>query len=142
MNMLMMFILALFLSVMEHIANAQECGYEQVVAPLLKQTNLQLTLLAVDRKPVWNNATRSFEPKDVLPVSLSADGRIFDGTLPVPKILNDSFQLMFEKMNERMKSPLKDSDIAENNYQEKADKIAETLLTKEKIKRGEKLPTI
>lgn len=122
-----------------YIANAQECGYEQVVAPLLKQTNLQLTLLAVERKPVWNNTTRSFEPKDVLPVSLSADGRIFDGTLPVPKLLNESFQLMFEKMNERMKSSLKDSDIAENNYKEKADKIAETLLTKEKIKRGEKI---
>ena len=83
------------------------CGYSQAVSPLRKKESLKVTLLTVERKPVWNHSTQSFEPKDLLPVSISADHRVFDGNLPIPKLLDSSFQIMFQQMLERINEPVK-----------------------------------
>ena len=74
------------------------CGYSQAVSPLRKKESLKMTLLTVERKPVWNNTTQTFEAHDLLPVSISADHRIFDGNLPIPKLVDSSFQQMFQQM--------------------------------------------
>jgi hypothetical protein len=82
------------------------CGYSQAVSPLRKTESLKLTLLTVERKPVWSNTTQSFEAKDMLPVSISADHRIFDGNLPIPKLLDGSFQIAFQKMLQDIGKPV------------------------------------
>ncbi len=82
------------------------CGYSQAVSPLRKKESLKVTLLTVERKPVWNHATQSFEAKDLLPVSISADHRIFDGNLPIPKLLDSSFQTVFQQMLHGLKKPV------------------------------------
>lgn len=73
-------------------------GYTQAVSPLRKQEALKVTLLTIERKPVWNSASEAFEAKDLLPVSVSADHRIFDGNLPIPKLLGNAFQNAFQRM--------------------------------------------
>lgn len=74
-------------------------GYTQSVAPLRKTEAMRFTITEVDRKLVWQKDTQSFEPKDMLPVSISADHRIFDGNSTVPKMVEERFQAMFAKMS-------------------------------------------
>lgn len=59
---------------------------------------MKMVMLQIERKQVWNKSSESFEIQDHLPISISADHRIFDGNLPVPQMLNDSLQNMFQKM--------------------------------------------
>ena len=80
------------------ISNIGFCGYSQCKSPLRNNESMKFTLMEVERKPVWDKETQSFKPEDVLPVSISADHRIFDGNLPVPKMTSEYFNLMFKKM--------------------------------------------
>ncbi len=80
------------------LSNIGFCGYNQSMSPLRCNEALKFTLMEVERKPVWNKETHAFEPVDVLPVSLSADHRIFDGNLPVPRMISECFNTMFNKM--------------------------------------------
>ena len=75
------------------------CGYAQTKSPLRCNESMKFTLLEIERKPVWNHDTHAFEPQDIMPVSVSADHRIFDGNIPVPKIMASYFQTAFIKMN-------------------------------------------
>ena len=53
----------------------------------------------------YAQAKQNFLPQDVLPVSVSADHRIFDGNLPIPKIINKNFHAMFRRMLEQPPLP-------------------------------------
>lgn len=80
------------------LSNIGPWGYTYGQSPLFKNEAMKLVMLQVERRQVWNNKTQAFEIQDHLPLSISADHRLFDGNTPVPQILNDSFQRMFQKM--------------------------------------------
>lgn len=80
------------------ISNIGFCGYSQCMSPLRCNESMKFTLMEVERKPVWNKEKQDFEPQDILPVSISADHRIFDGNIPVPKMNAEYFDTMFAKM--------------------------------------------
>lgn len=88
------------------LSNIGFCGYTQAKSPLRVNEGLKFTLFEVQRKPVWNTQSQSFEPQDILPVSVSADHRIFDGNLPIPKIITKTFHDMFAKMDLKKKGSL------------------------------------
>jgi len=80
------------------LSNIGYCGYTQAKAPLARNESIKFTLMEIEKKPVWNKLTQIFEPQDLLPVSMSADHRVFDGNLPIPKITAHYFEKTFEKM--------------------------------------------
>ena len=80
------------------LSNVGFCGYSQAVSPLRKQESFKFTLLSVEKKLVWNHDSCEFEPRDLLPISVSADHRIFDGNSPLKKLIDNSFQTMFNQM--------------------------------------------
>jgi hypothetical protein len=82
------------------ISNIGANGYVRTKSPLRSNESMKYTLLEVQRKQVWNNQTKTLELLDILPVSISADHRIFDGNLPVPKLVNTLFQQKFREMCE------------------------------------------
>lgn len=112
------------------LSNIGSYGYSQATSPLLKHTGLHILLLAIERKSVWNNATRSFEIKDLLPVSISADSRIFNGLLPIPDLLNKAFQTALQKMEQQSDDPTARETIELSNYQKKIEQLADDLLVK------------
>lgn len=88
------------------LSNIGFCGYQQAKSPLRANEALKFTLLEVERRPVWDKEARQFIAKDILPVSISADHRVFDGNLPIPKLISSTFQEMFKRMKTHEKSPL------------------------------------
>ncbi|CEK11792.1 2-oxo acid dehydrogenase subunit E2 [Legionella hackeliae] len=81
-------------------------GYTGTKSPLRVNEAMKYTILEIERRPVWNKKTHNFEPQDMLPVSISADHRIFDGGSPVPRLVQKYFDEMFAKMlNERSIAP-------------------------------------
>jgi hypothetical protein len=80
------------------LSNIGFCGYSQSMSPLRCNETMKFTLMEVERRPVWDKETQSFKPEDILPVSISADHRLFDGNLPVPKMTSQYFEAMFAKM--------------------------------------------
>lgn len=80
------------------LSNIGFCGYKQSLSPLRSNESMKYTLMEVERKPVWDKETQSFKPQDLLPVSISADHRIFDGNQPVPRMTEACFQVVFENM--------------------------------------------
>lgn len=80
------------------VSNIGFCGYSQSMSPLRCNETMKFTLMEVERRPVWDVKTESFKPQDILPVSISADHRIFDGNLPVPKMTNEYFNTVFASM--------------------------------------------
>ncbi len=80
------------------VSNNGFAGYARAKSPLRVNEVLKFTLLGVERKPVWNDASRSFEPQDSLPVSVSADHRVFNGDVPVPQHLTEAFHCVFDAM--------------------------------------------
>ena len=89
-----------------YISNAGIYGYTQAAAPLLKHTGLHVLLLAIEKKPVWNATTKSFDAKDILPISISADSRIFDGLFPLPELVDHAFKAIFKKMQTKTKKSI------------------------------------
>ncbi|WED43313.1 2-oxo acid dehydrogenase subunit E2 [Legionella cardiaca] len=73
-------------------------GYTGTKSPLRVNEAMKYTILEIERKPVWNKEKQIFEPQDMLPVSISADHRIFDGNSPVPRLIQKYFDEMFTKM--------------------------------------------
>lgn len=98
------------------LSNIGFCGYSQSKSPLRCNESMKFTLMEVERKLVWQKDTQTFEAQDILPVSISADHRIFDGNLPVPRMTADSFNQMFAKMLQDQpgsKQPLPDHEQME-----------------------------
>ncbi len=106
------------------LSNIGFCGYSQTKSPLRKNEAMKFTLLEVERRQVWNKRTQEFEVQDLLPVSISADHRIFDGNLPVPKITSQMFDLMFQKMQ---------SELQQNHTEPKAQHLQEIKLIEQMI---------
>lgn len=94
------------------LTNIGACGYNQGTSPLRINETLKITLFTVEKRNVWNQACHAFEPCDQLPVSISADHRVFDGNVPLPHVMNTCFQTMFERMllniGDDVKPPLQD----------------------------------
>lgn len=80
------------------VSNIGHTGFKRGKSPLRMNEALKFTLFEVERKPVWNNETQSFEPQDSLPISVSADHRIIDGNSTFPKILPRCFDQVLERM--------------------------------------------
>ncbi len=112
------------------LTNIGTYGYTDATAPLLKHTGLHLVLLAMERKSVWHHATQSFVVKDFLPVSISADCRVFDGFIPMPELLNQAFQGALAKMEQSGQHPTAESTPELNDYQKKIEQLADELLAK------------
>lgn len=85
------------------VSNIGFCGFNQGASPLRKHEALKFTLLTVKKAPVWSESTQTFEARDLLPVSVSADHRVIDGNNPAPIKLNKAFDSMFEQMSNQGK---------------------------------------
>ena len=85
------------------ISNIGFWGYTDAKSPLFKNESMKIVLLEVERKQVWNKEGQVFETQDHLPVSISADHRVFDGNQPIPKLINHYFQQLFQKMQADLK---------------------------------------
>jgi len=73
-------------------------GYTRAKSPLRNNEAMKFTLLEVDRKMVWDKALKQFTEQDILPISISADHRIFDGNLPIPHVTGQCFSQVFATM--------------------------------------------
>ena len=93
------------------LTNLGGLGYTHVKSPLLKNEALKFTLLDVERKQVWNKKTNTFEIQDLLPVSVSADHRVADGNVSVAKMVQGSFEIMFQKLQKSSQRPPKEKFI-------------------------------
>ena len=112
------------------LSNIGSTGYSQAISPLRKQECLKFTLMTVEKKLVWNRDSNTFEPKDIVPVTISADHRIFDGNIPVPKILHRTFQEVFQTMMQNPIKPIKPEKWTPNLiFGKLIDKLLATNLT-------------
>lgn len=102
------------------VSNIGFCGYNQAVSPLRKNEALKFTLLTIKKDPVWNESTQAFEPRDLLPISASADHRVIDGNNPIPIKLRKAFATMFEQMTNNSENKI---DAAENFNTASIDKL-------------------
>jgi len=92
------------------VSNIGSAGYSRGKTPLLRNEALKFLLLTPERKLVWNDLIEDFEAQDILPVSISADHRVFHGNIPVPKIIKESFDIVLNNMlkqDSSAKDPLK-----------------------------------
>lgn len=97
------------------VSNIGHCGYSRSKSPLFQNESMKFVLLEVDRRMVWNKTTHEFEAQDILPVSISADHRIFDGNIPVPKIMSNCFERVFDKMLHEREHANKISDFIDRS---------------------------
>lgn len=105
------------------LSNIWYSGMKQVTSPLRPSEALKFTMMNVEKSPVWSHETQQFEPKDLMPVSISVDHRIFDGNVPLPKMTQDYFNIMFKKMLTEKQ------EVTPSKYgQEKFEKVVEKLL--------------
>ena len=80
------------------LSNIGHWGYDMPISPLFPNETVKLTLAKVDKRQVWNNQSKCFEVRDILPVGISVDHRVFDGNIPVPKMMQTAFDEMFTAM--------------------------------------------
>ncbi len=88
------------------LSNIGTYGYTQSKSPLLPNEAAKITIMSVQKSPVWCNTTKTFIARDLLPVSASTDHRIFGGNMPLPKLMDRVFHDVFEKMELSSKKPL------------------------------------
>lgn len=79
------------------VSNIGYFGFSGAKSPLFPNEVMKFTMLEIERKMVWNKETQAFETQDILPMSISVDHRVFDGNVPVPKLITKSFDEMFAK---------------------------------------------
>ncbi|MFZ4076406.1 MAG: 2-oxo acid dehydrogenase subunit E2 [Legionellaceae bacterium] len=82
------------------ISNIGHYGFERAKSPLCKNESLRVALLKVDKKLVWNQEKSEFEAQDRLPMSVSADHRVYDGNVFAPELLETYFNQAYEQMIE------------------------------------------
>ena len=87
------------------LSNVGQWGYEAPISPLFPNEAVKLTLAKIERKQVWNNKTKQFEVRDILPVGISVDHRVFDGNIPVPYMMQAAFDEVFARMLQDAKAP-------------------------------------
>jgi hypothetical protein len=81
-------------------------------------------LLAIEKKPIWDETTHTFVAKETLPISISADNRIFDSLVPIPQMLTEAFQEAFKKMQRKEQV----TDLKQEDYQKRISAMADDLL--------------
>ncbi len=89
-----------------HVGNLGAFGFTSAKAPLRSNGVVKVTFLKVERKPVWNNATQSFVPRDMLPVSLAADHRTLDANIPAALLTTKAFEYVHAKWLQDEKNPV------------------------------------
>lgn len=122
-----------------YISNVGQYGYSHAKVPLPKHAGLHISLLAVERKPVWNEQLKSFENQDLLPIAISADSRVFDGQLALPRMLNAAFQEALRTLEKQTMQSKKNYQTADREYNQLLDKIAERIVTQKNITHGGKI---
>lgn len=94
------------------LTNIGACGYSQAKSPLRINETLKITLLTIEKRQIWNQTNKTFEIVDQLPVSISADHRVFDGNVPLPHLMKALFQTIFNRMKDNegdvIKPPVQD----------------------------------
>ncbi len=109
------------------LSNIGHWGYEVPISPLFPNETVKLTLGKIERKQVWNNTSKTFEVRDILPVGISVDHRVFDANIPVPKVMQTAFDDVFLAMqqNPLPTAPLKYS-VDHNEFVELSNKLVES----------------
>jgi hypothetical protein len=82
------------------LSNVVESGFSRGKVALLPSETMRFLMLKMTRKHIWNESTHAFEDQDVLPLSLSADHRLFDGNIPVPLLIDNAFQESFRQFSQ------------------------------------------
>lgn len=80
------------------LSNIDAAGFTHCLSPLRKHESLKLTLLTVQKKMIWDKNKKIFEPRDCLPISLSADHRVLDGNITVSEIIEKNFKKYFDTL--------------------------------------------
>lgn len=105
------------------LSNIGTFGYTQSKSPLLSNEAAKFTIMAVQRTPVWCQTTKTFIARDLLPVSVSTDHRIFGGNMPLPKTMDSVFQDVFAKMQLNSREPgsktVKESSFSITKFNDK-----------------------
>lgn len=78
------------------LSNIGQAGFQRAKSPLRRNESMKFTLMAVERKPKWDSISQSFQPADMLPVSISADHRIFNGAVPVKAHFSEAFMQQWQ----------------------------------------------
>lgn len=78
------------------LSNIGQWGWELAVSPLIPNETAKLTLTKVERKQVWNNESKQFEIRDILPVYASMDHRALDANHPIPEYMQTAYDDMFK----------------------------------------------
>lgn len=73
------------------LSNIGPFGFEHAVAPLRPNESLRFTLTQAEKKQVWDRQSDSFIVKDFAPLGISVDHRMYDGNIPMPKIIQQCF---------------------------------------------------
>lgn len=95
------------------LSNVGIFGYESAYSPLLPFETQKFTICEVDKKQVWDRKTSSFVIRDLLPVGVSVDHRVFDGNMSLKKMTQIAFDDMLSKLEgdeikiEKKKKPRK-----------------------------------
>lgn len=88
-----------------YLCNLGEYGYTQATAPLLKQMGLTLLMLTMQKKAVWDHTQQAFLAKEILPISISADSRVFHGLIPIPQLLQEAWDICLAQLSAPSPSP-------------------------------------
>lgn len=94
------------------ISNLGAFGYTGAKSPLLPNDSLKVTLLKVERKPVWNEEKQNFVPRDILPISVSADHRVLDGNIHLPLLATKAFEYVCTKWHRDEKENIAPSEYS------------------------------
>lgn len=104
------------------LSNIGHWGYEVPISPLFPYETVKLTLGKIDRKQVWNNTTKLFEVRDMLPVGISVDHRVFDANIAVPRMIQTAFDEMLILMQQDNTKPAPAS-VKLNDFIKLSDKL-------------------
>lgn len=92
---------------MVSVSNLDVFGFTGGKSPLRPNEALKFTLLKADRKLVWSQDEQTFLPRDMLPISVSADHRVFDANIRLPQQIKSNFAKIHAKnqLDERLNLP-------------------------------------
>lgn len=82
------------------LSNIGQAGFARAKSPLRRNESMKFTLMAVERKPQWDGVSQSFQPVDMLPVSISADHRVFNGAVPVKLHFTQAFAEQYQALQQ------------------------------------------
>ena len=109
------------------VSNVAPWGHEQALSPLIPYETMKFTLAKVKREQLWNPRTEAFEIKDSLPVGLTVDHRVMDGSASSPKLFQIAFDEMFYNMVEKGEDALRQTEYVDvDAYIEQAEELIDT----------------